>query len=178
MDQQKIWDKWWDFRYQVHTGGLFGEPQEGGEVGRYSTTHYSEIWKVLDELELRPGDTFLDVGCGKGRVLVAAQRYGCKVIGVEYNPELVDIARRNLGRNAKVFQNRAETFDYSGITAIYMFAPIGPVLLADVLAKVGSGVRVVYVNGGALHDEAFRGAGFSEYDKLGLGSHQARFWRN
>jgi SAM-dependent methyltransferase len=39
-------------------------------------------------LALRPGDAFVDVGCGDGRVLVAAGAAGCECVGLE-----IDAAR-------------------------------------------------------------------------------------
>jgi SAM-dependent methyltransferase len=40
---------------------------------------------------------FVDFGCGKGRVIVLAARYPFeKIIGIEFAPELADVARRNL----------------------------------------------------------------------------------
>ena len=49
--------------------------------------------------ELRPDDVFLDLGCGKGRVLVdAVQLPFARVVGVELVPELVEQARANLAR--------------------------------------------------------------------------------
>jgi SAM-dependent methyltransferase len=43
------------------------------------------------------GRTFIDFGCGKGRELLLASDYpfDC-IIGVEFSPELVEVARRNL----------------------------------------------------------------------------------
>lgn len=39
-------------------------------------------------LELKPGETLLELGCGDGRMVVAAARRGIKVIGYELNPLL------------------------------------------------------------------------------------------
>ena len=67
-----------------------GPPDPDGEIGRYSTIHYREIRRILDRLDLRPHDVFVDVGSGKGRVLSVAVRYGCEVMGVEYDAELAE----------------------------------------------------------------------------------------
>lgn len=41
--------------------------------------------------------TFVDLGCGKGRVMVKAAAFGFrKLVGVEFAPELAETARRNL----------------------------------------------------------------------------------
>jgi SAM-dependent methyltransferase len=42
---------------------------------------------------LRPGDRVLDVATGSGNAAVAAARYGCEVIGVDYVPGLLERAR-------------------------------------------------------------------------------------
>ena len=40
--------------------------------------------------------TFVDLGCGKGRALIAASEHGfARIIGVEFAKSLVDIARKN-----------------------------------------------------------------------------------
>jgi predicted RNA methylase len=41
--------------------------------------------------------TFVDLGSGKGRVLIVAAMYPFKrIIGVEYSPDLATVCRRNL----------------------------------------------------------------------------------
>jgi SAM-dependent methyltransferase len=55
---------------------------------------------MLDRANVQPETTtFVDLGCGKGRVvLVAAQRPFRQVVGIEVSPELVAIARANVER--------------------------------------------------------------------------------
>lgn len=48
---------------------------------------------ALTLLDLKPGQTLLELGCGDGRVLLAAARQGIHGIGYELNPVLVVIAR-------------------------------------------------------------------------------------
>lgn len=41
-------------------------------------------------------DVVYDLGCGDGRIVItAAQRYGCRGVGYEYDPEIAELARRN-----------------------------------------------------------------------------------
>jgi SAM-dependent methyltransferase len=64
---------------------------------RYEPTGWVDLQRIFRALKPRPGDVFLDYGCGKGRVLVmAARRSFSRVIGVEIAPELCEVARRNL----------------------------------------------------------------------------------
>ena len=48
---------------------------------------------ALDLLDLKPGQTFLELGCGDGRVLRAAAKQGIRGIGYELNPLLVLCAK-------------------------------------------------------------------------------------
>lgn len=52
---------------------------------------------LAERIRLRPGATVLDVGCGNGissRVL--HERYGCRVVGVDLSPKMVDDGRQRL----------------------------------------------------------------------------------
>lgn len=42
----------------------------------------------LDLLDLRAGETMLELGCGDGRVLIAAAKRGINIVGYELNPIL------------------------------------------------------------------------------------------
>ncbi|MGH7157667.1 MAG: SAM-dependent methyltransferase [Candidatus Saccharimonadales bacterium] len=64
---------------------LFGPP--------YLPTRKKHIQAALDLLALEPGQTMLELGCGDGRVLLAAAQRGWRVVGIELNPLLVLVAR-------------------------------------------------------------------------------------
>lgn len=59
-------------------------------------TAEAEIGDALSLVDLRPGDRFLDLGCGDGRVAAAAARRGAHVRGLELDAALVEQARENL----------------------------------------------------------------------------------
>ena len=65
---------------------------------RYLPSPVSVTDWILDRVEVDPASaTFVDLGCGKGRVLlVAARRPFRRVVGVEISSELAGIARRNV----------------------------------------------------------------------------------
>lgn len=48
---------------------------------------------ALDLIDLKPGQTLLELGSGDGRVLLAAAERGIKAIGYELNPLLILYAR-------------------------------------------------------------------------------------
>jgi protein-L-isoaspartate O-methyltransferase len=54
----------------------------------YLPTLDKQVRTALKLLDLKPGQTLLELGCGDGRVLVAAARQGLQVTGIELNPLL------------------------------------------------------------------------------------------
>jgi SAM-dependent methyltransferase len=64
---------------------LFGPP--------YLPTLKPNMEAALDMLELKPGQTMLDLGCGDGRILLAAARRGYNAVGIELSPVLAVVAR-------------------------------------------------------------------------------------
>lgn len=59
----------------------------------YVPTLHSNMNSALDMLDLKPGQTLLDLGSGDGRVLIAAAERGWSAVGIEVSPFLVLIAR-------------------------------------------------------------------------------------
>ena len=54
------------------------------------------------------GMSFVDIGCGKGRVVLAAMAYPFKeIVGIDYSPILCDIARENV-RSARLLAMRVD----------------------------------------------------------------------
>lgn len=55
----------------------------------YVPTLRRQVDAALDMLDLKEGETLLELGSGDGRVMVAAAKRGLKVVGIELNPLLV-----------------------------------------------------------------------------------------
>lgn len=64
--------------------GFFGAP--------YVPTLSKNMKTALDMLDLKPGQTMIELGCGDGKVVVAAAQRGWNVVGYELNPLLAAIA--------------------------------------------------------------------------------------
>jgi SAM-dependent methyltransferase len=81
---------------------VHGRRPGGGRVGRmwpfFAPSRRRAIDRALTLAGLAPGERFMDLGCGDGRVLVAAARRGAEVVGIEADGELVERARRRLAR--------------------------------------------------------------------------------
>lgn len=64
------------------------------------------VAKMVTVAQVQPGDTFIDLGSGDGRVVLAAAKQGARAIGYEINPFLVWIARLRIRTNG--LRDRAE----------------------------------------------------------------------
>jgi SAM-dependent methyltransferase len=100
----RVGDLWFDIRYGTDTSGIIEVDQIEVDspnkkfAMRYEVTRARPLERLLRLLNLPTGGRFVDVGCGKGRVLMVAARCGfSRITGVEYSPELCEVARRNLG---------------------------------------------------------------------------------
>lgn len=63
---------------------LFGAP--------YLPTLTPQVKAALELADLKPGQTLIELGCGDGKVLLAAARNGSKAVGYELNPVLALVA--------------------------------------------------------------------------------------
>src|SRR4051812_21344023 len=68
--------------------------QEGKDVV-WVPTSQALVNKMLDMAKLTPNDLLMDLGSGDGRTVITAAKRGAKAIGVEYNPNMVALSRRN-----------------------------------------------------------------------------------
>lgn len=68
------------------------------EAEEYATPRDVAV-RILNYLRIQPNETFLDVGSGDGRICIAAaQRYGCRAIGIEHDHNRIALARANAER--------------------------------------------------------------------------------
>jgi len=98
-------DYLFDFRHGTDTARrirlrslLFVSPNKQ-EAKDYIPTRGRAFRKLLDSLSLPNDSVFVDFGCGKGKLLLLASRYRFKrAVGIEFSPELADIAKQNAAR--------------------------------------------------------------------------------
>lgn len=121
-------------------------------------TSYRMIRRLVAALQPGPHDSFVDIGCGRGRVLCIAARYPvARVAGVEINATSAAAAKANLarlrGRRARdwsVTAGSALDYDYDGATILYFYNSVQGDLLRQLLERVrvtaGRPLRFVYVN--------------------------------
>jgi SAM-dependent methyltransferase len=99
--------------------------QEGKDVV-WVPTPQSLVDKMLDMAKVTPQDYVIDLGSGDGRTVITAAKRGAKALGIEYNPDMVELSKRNAakeGMGDKAQFMKADLFesDFSQATVITMF---------------------------------------------------------
>lgn len=138
-----------DLKYGTDTGGVeplwkFKICSPNARFGAsYQATQEEELAVAVNFLdEDLKAFTFIDLGCGKGRTLLVATKFGFKqVIGVEFVAELAEIARRNLAKmrtaNAVVLHADAADFHFpDSDSVIYLYNPFSQEVLRKVVANL------------------------------------------
>jgi SAM-dependent methyltransferase len=86
---------------------------EGDGRHHYEASGWLDLRRILRREEVGPEDVFIDIGSGKGRVVLDASRYPfARVIGLELSEELNEVARVNVER----FRDRALCQDIEIVT--------------------------------------------------------------
>jgi SAM-dependent methyltransferase len=122
--------------------------QEGKDVV-WVPTRQAVVEKMLDMANVTASDLVIDLGSGDGRTVISAAKRGAKAIGIEYNPEMVELSKRNAAREDvadRVKFIRGDIFktDFSQATVITLFLlPELNVRLRPKILRMKPGVRVV-----------------------------------
>lgn len=66
---------------------------------------------MLELASVTPQDTVIDLGSGDGRLVIAAVKRGARALGIEYNPDMVELSRRNAAREGVADRARFVTAD-------------------------------------------------------------------
>ena len=124
---------------------------EVGQSGKdvvWVPTAQTLVNKMLDMVKLTPQDTLYDLGSGDGRTVITAAKRGARAYGVEYNPDMVELSKRNAekeGVAARATFEKADIFasDYSKATVITLFLlPELNVKLRPTILDMKPGTRV------------------------------------
>jgi hypothetical protein len=105
--------------------------------------------KMLDTAKVGPQDFLIDLGSGDGRTVIAAAKRGARAMGIEYNPDMVELSRRNakaagVTDRATFVQGDIFESDFSKATVITLFLlPDLNVKLRPTILKMRPGTRIV-----------------------------------
>lgn len=166
-----------DRRWHTDTGGkvnlsALGVARHRAVLGNgYQASNGRALEQCLAVAGIDPGQyTFIDYGSGKGRVVLIAATLGfAHTIGVEFAPELHEVAERNAAlfekaggaaRRSEMILGDAGSYEPpEGPLFAYIYNAFGPVILREALerlearAAAGQTIVALYVN--PRHRETF-----------------------
>jgi len=99
--------------------------QEGKDVV-WVPTCQQLVDKMLDMAKVTAQDYVIDLGSGDGRTVITAAKRGARALGIEYNPDMVELSKRNAAKEGvadKAQFIEADLFksDFSQASVITMF---------------------------------------------------------
>jgi len=121
---------------------------------QYQPTRHRQFQKALRALGIKDHRewTFIDLGSGKGKVLLAAAAFPfAKIVGVEFSAELNAIARENIAKYLDrlrcqqielIYADAAEWPFPNGKMIVYLYNPFDSEVLARVLDNLETSLRV------------------------------------
>jgi hypothetical protein len=123
--------------------------QEGKDV-IWVPTPQSLVERMLQMATTTPNDYVIDLGSGDGRtVITAAKKFGARALGIEYNPDMVELSKRNAQKEGvadKAQFMRADIFqtDFSKATVLTLYLlPSLNLKLRPTILDLKPGTRVV-----------------------------------
>jgi hypothetical protein len=125
---------------------------EVGQAGKdvvWVPTPQAVVDKMLDMAKVTKDDFLMDLGSGDGRTVITAAKRGARALGIEYNPDMVELSKRNAqaaGVTSRAQFQKADLFqtDFSKATVITMFLlPDINLRLRPKILNLKPGTRVV-----------------------------------
>ena len=127
--------------------GLVAQAQS---LAPYVATPEDVVERMLDLAEVKKGDIVYDLGCGDGRIPIAAARRGARGVGIDFDPQR--IAESNANARAAGVTERVEfrvqdamTVDVSPATVVtlYLLSSSNAKLRPMLTKQLKPGARVV-----------------------------------
>ena len=126
------------------------EPYKGWDVP-YVPTPPEVVAEMLRLAGIKPGDLLYDLGCGDGRIVIAAAKtYGIRAIGIDIDPVRISESEANAaeaGVKDKVkFVNKdlfESDFKDASVITMYLLTSVNLRLRPKLLAELRPGTRLV-----------------------------------
>ncbi len=130
---------------------LLGQQPTGEKLAPYYPTPLSIVERMLDLVQLKPGEKMFDLGSGDGRIVVmAAQKYQADSTGVELDQDLVEsstakIRQLGLDKTAHIIYGDILKQNYASADVITVYLlPDSNLKLRPVLdGSLRKGTRIV-----------------------------------
>lgn len=132
--------------------GPSGFQPQSGQSGKdvvWVPTELALVNAMLDMAGAQPRDYLIDLGSGDGRTVITAAKRGIRALGVEYNPDMVALSRRNAETEgvpelARFVEGDIFQTDFSDATVLTLFLlPELNERLRPTILRMKPGTRVV-----------------------------------
>ena len=116
--------------FALAQGAKEGFKPKVGQSGKdviWVPTPDSSVERMLQMAQVGPKDFVVDLGSGDGRtVIAAAKKFRARSLGIEFNPDMVALSRRNaetegVADTAKFVQGDIFASDFSSATVVTMY---------------------------------------------------------
>jgi len=132
---------------------------------------------MLDTAGVKQGDVLYDLGCGDGRIVIAAaKRFGVRGVGIDIDPQRIKEANENAkaaGVTDLVEFREQNLFDAdlreATVVTLYLLSSVNLKLRPKLLREVRPGTRVV--------SHAFDMGDWEPDQELDVGQRKVYFWR-
>jgi len=127
------------------------EPYQGqpGKDVVWVPTDQRLVDKMLDMAKVTPQDFLMDLGSGDGRTVITAAKRGLRAQGIEYNPDMVALSKRNataagVAERAQFLQADIFETDFTKASVLTLFLlPQLNLRLRPTILNMKPGTRVV-----------------------------------
>lgn len=130
---------------------------------------------MLKVAKVKPTDLVFDLGAGDGKIAIAAAKnFGATAVGIEYNKEMAELAKRNIERagvadKVKIINGDIFVEDFSKATVVTMYLlPDLNLKIRPTILNMAPGTRVV--------TNSFNMGDWEPDDTVGTGYAQGYFW--
>lgn len=110
----------------------------------YAPTRYWALSEIFKDAGFTEEDSFVDIGCGEGRVLawLTHQGFPGQITGIEKDPDIAAVAKKWMARhpNEKVrfIEGDAMEQSYKDYTIIYIFRPFNKEFFERLILRIES----------------------------------------
>jgi predicted RNA methylase len=127
------------------------KPDFRNRLAPFVSSPQRAVEKMLEMANLKPGETLYDLGCGDGRILIAAaKRYHVKAVGIEISDRLARTAEDNvksdgLEDQVKIIHGDFMQADLSGadVVTLYLMTAANEKVRPDLEKYLKKDARVV-----------------------------------
>ena len=121
---------------------VFRDDGDGVGMTGSQATRYLVLKKIFERVDIKDTDSFIDVGCGKGRVLayLVSHGYKCSINGIEINEVSAKIAKEWTAKYPQINFMIGDAFklNYNDYTILFFGRPFLPVTFLEFIELIES----------------------------------------